>query len=146
MTQAIAYLNFDGNTADVMRFYERALGGKLEMLLRGGDSPMAAEMPKEYHDRIIHACLVLPGGGMIYAGDCPMNMAYEGIKGVSLTVDYPTVDEARKVFAALTEGGQVTMPMQAAFWAKLWGMGVDKYGTAWIVNGEPIPYLPKTPA
>jgi PhnB protein len=140
MTQAIAYLGFNGNTAEVMRFYERALGGKLEVLMRGGDSPMAAEMPKEYHDRIIHARLALPGGGLLFAGDCPMNMAYEGIKGVSIAVDYPTIDEAKKVFAALTDGGQVTMPMQPAFWAKVWGMGLDKYGTAWIVNGEPIAY------
>lgn len=140
MTQAIAYLGFNGNTAEVMRFYERALGGKLEVLMRGGDSPMAAEMPKEYHDRIIHARLALPGGGLLFAGDCPMNMAYEGIKGVSIAVDYPSIDEAKKVFAALTDGGQVTMPMQPAFWAKVWGMGLDRYGTAWIVNGDPIAY------
>jgi PhnB protein len=58
---------------------------------------------------------------------------------VTITVDYATVAEAEKVFAALSEGGQVTMPMQAAFWAKRWGMVVDKFGTPWNVNGEQIP-------
>jgi len=139
MTQAIAYLAFNGTCADAMRFYEQALGGKLEVLMSGAESPMAQHMPKEFAHRILHARLVLPGGGMLYGGDAPAHLPYEGIKGVSITVDYDSVAQAEKVFAALTAGGQVTMPMQPAFWAKSWGMAVDKFGTPWIVNGEPIP-------
>jgi PhnB protein len=139
MTQAIAYLAFNGNCADAMRFYEKALGGKLEVLMSGAESPMADQMPKEFAHRILHARLALPGGGLLYAGDAPANVPYEGIKGVSIAVDYASVAEAEKVFNALAGGGQVTMPMQPAFWAKQWGMLVDKFGTAWIVNGEPIP-------
>lgn len=140
MTQAIAYLSFDGNCAEAMTFYEQALRGKLEVLMRGADSPMAAEMPKEFLHRILHARLALPGGGLLYAGDAPAHLPYEGIKGVSIAVDYPTTAEAAEVFQALLEGGQVTMPMQPAFWARSWGMGVDRFGTAWIVNGELLPY------
>ena len=139
MTQAIAYLAFNGNCADAMRFYEKALGGKLEVLMSGAESPMADQMPKEFAHRILHARLALPGGGLLYAGDAPANVPYEGIKGVSIAVDYASVAEAEKVFNALGAGGQVTMPMQPAFWAKRWGMLVDKFGAAWIVNGEPIP-------
>ena len=139
MTQAIAYLAFNGNCADAVRFYEKALGGKLEVLMSGADSPMRDEIPKEFAQRILHARLALPGGGMLYAGDAPANMPYEGIKGVSIAVDYATVAEAQKVFDALAAGGQVTMPMQPAFWAKTWGMLIDKFGTPWIVNGELIP-------
>ena len=139
MTQAIAYLAFNGNCADAMRFYEKALGGKLEVLMSGAESPMAAQMPKEFAHRILHARLALPGGGTLFAGDAPANVPYEGIKGVSITVDYDAVAQAQKVFDALAAGGQVSMPMQPAFWAKQWGMLVDKFGTPWIVNGEPIP-------
>jgi len=139
MTQAIAYLGFDGNCADAMRFYEKALGGKLEVLMSGAESPMADQMPKEFAHRILHARLALPGGGLLYAGDAPANVPYEGIKGVSITVDYASVDEAQKVFDTLASGGQVTMPMQTTFWAKRFGMLIDKFGTPWIVNGEPIP-------
>ena len=139
MTQAIAYLSFDGNCADAMRFYEKALGGKLEVLMSGAESPIADQMPKEFAHRILHARLVLPGGGVLYAGDAPAHVPYEGIKGVAIAVDYPSVDKAETVFAVLAAGGQVTMPMQSAFWAKRWGMLVDKFGTPWIVNGEPIP-------
>jgi len=139
MTQAIAYLGFDGNCADAMRFYEKALGGKLEVLMSGAESPMADQMPKEFAHRILHARLALPGGGLLYAGDAPANVPYEGIKGVSITVDYASVAEAQKVFDTLASGGQVTMPMQTAFWAKRFGMLIDKFGTPWIVNGEPTP-------
>lgn len=138
MTQAIAYLGFDGTCADAMRFYERALHGKLEVLMSGADSPMAAHIPKESAHRILHARLALPGGGLLYAGDSPQNVAYEGIKGVTIAIDYDTVAAAEEVFTTLSAGGQVTMPMQPAFWAKRWGMCIDKFGTPWIVNGEPI--------
>ena len=139
MTQAIAYLAFNGNCAEAMRFYEQALGGKLEVLMSGADSPMAADIPKEFADRILHARLALPGGGMLYAGDAPAHIPYEGIKGVSIAVDYASVAEAEKVFAALAAGGQVGMPMQPTFWARRFGMCTDKFGTPWLVNGEPIP-------
>src|SRR5882757_9632214 len=98
MTQAIAYLGFDGTCADAMRFYERTLKAKLELMMSGADSPMAEHIPKEFAHRIMHARLELPGGGMLYAGDAPAHIPYEGIKGVSITVDYATVAEAEKVF------------------------------------------------
>jgi len=139
MTQAIAYLAFDGTCADAMRFYERALGGKLEVLMSGADSPLKDQMPQEFQHRILHARLVLPGGGMLYAGDAPAHVPYQGIHGVGIAVDFDTVDEAQRVFAALSEGGQVSMPLQPAFWAKAWGMCTDRFGTPWIVNGEQIP-------
>ncbi|GIL04315.1 MAG: VOC family protein [Betaproteobacteria bacterium] len=139
MPHPIAYLAFDGNCAEAMRFYERALGGKLEILMSGADSPMAAQIPKEHAHRILHARLALPGGGILFAGDAPAHVPYQGIKGVSLTLNYDTVAEARRVFDALAAGGQVTMPMQPAFWAKAWGMLVDRFGTPWIVNGELLP-------
>jgi PhnB protein len=139
MTQAIAYLGFDGTCAEAMHFYEKALHGKLEVLMSGADSPMAEHIPKEAAHRILHARLALPGGGLLYAGDTPQNVPYEGIKGVTIAIDYDTVAAAEEVFATLSAGGKVSMPMQPAFWAKKWGMCIDKFGTPWIVNGEPIP-------
>ena len=140
MPQPIPYLAYNGNCGDAMRFYESALNGKLEVLMSGADSPMAAQMPKEFLHRILHARLVLPDGGMLFAGDAPAHIPYEGIKGVSIALNYATTAEAGKAFAALAAGGQVTMPMQPAFWAAAWGMLVDKFGAAWIVNGEPKPF------
>jgi PhnB protein len=139
MPHPIAYLGFNGNCAEAVRFYESALGGKLEVLMSGADSPMAAQIPKEFASRILHARLALPGGGHLYAGDAPAHVPYQGIHGISLTLNYDTVAEAQKIFDKLAAGGQVTMAMQPSFWAKSFGMLVDKFGTAWIVNGELLP-------
>jgi PhnB protein len=139
MPHPIPYLAFNGNCADAMRFYEGALDGKLEMLMSGADSPMAAQIPKELAHRILHARLALKGGGCLYAGDSPMQMPYTGIHGVSITLQYDTVAEAQKVFEKLSAGGKVTMPLAPTFWAKIFGMLVDRFGTPWIVNGEMLP-------
>ena len=139
MPHPIAYLAFDGNCAEAMRFYESALGAKLEILQSGADSPMAAQIPKEVAHRILHARLALKDGGFLYAGDAPMSMPYQGIHGVSITLNYDSVAEARKVFDNLAAGGKVTMAMQPSYWAKSFGMLVDKFGTPWIVNGELLP-------
>ena len=136
MPHPIPYLSFDGTCAEAMRFYERALGGTLELLLRNADSPFAEQTPKEHADRIMHARLVLAGGGTIYGGDCPPQMKYPGIHGVGLTLNFDTVAQATATFNALAEGGNVTMPLQSMFWSKICGMLTDKFGTPWIINGE----------
>jgi PhnB protein len=140
MAQAIPYLAFNGNCAEAMRFYQRVLGlgAKLEMMLSGADSPMAAQIPKEHAHRILHARLRFNDGSYIYAGDAPIHMPYEGIKGVTITMNYPSISEAEPVFKALAEGGNVMMPFQPTFWAKSAGMLTDKFGTAWNINGAVI--------
>jgi len=137
-TDPIAYLSFDGNCTAAMRFYEEVLGGEL-FVLTAGASPMATETPPELRDKVMHASLTLPSGGMLFAGDHWPGQPYEGIKGVTLTLNYDTVDEAQRIFDALSAGGQVTMPMNESFWAKTFGMLTDRYGCPWIVNGEMKP-------
>jgi PhnB protein len=139
MPDLIPYLAFDGNCAEAMRFYERALEGKLELVMSCADSPMAAQVPKEFAHRVMHARLALPGGATLYAGDAMGQVAYQGIHGVSLTLNYGSVAEAKKFFERLADGGKVTMAMAPTFWAKSFGMVSDKFGAHWIVNGELLP-------
>jgi PhnB protein len=137
MAQAIPYLAFNGNCAEVMRFYERVLGlgANLEMM-SGADSPMAAQIPKEHAHRILHARLRFDDGSLLYAGDAPAHVPYEGIKGVTITMSYASTAEGEAVFKSLSEGGNVNMPFQPVFWAKGAGMLTDRFGTPWIINGE----------
>jgi PhnB protein len=121
-----------------MRFYERALDGKLELMMSCADSPMAAQVPKEFAHRIMHARLALPGGATLYAGDA-MGQTYQGIHGVSITLNYGSVADARTIFERLADGGKVTMAMAPTFWARSFGMVTDKFGAHWIVNGELLP-------
>ncbi len=134
--QPIPYLGFNGNCAEAMRFYEEVLGGKIKVMMSGAQSPMSAQIPKEFADRILNAQLELPGGGFLYGGDAPAHVPYEGIKGVTLALNYASVEEAESIFNALAQGGKVTMPFSPTFWAKKFGMLVDKFGVAWIINGE----------
>jgi len=137
MPQPIPYLAFDGNCADAMRFYAKVFDGKLDMLTFG-QSPMSAQTPKDALNRIMHARLALEGNVSLYAGDCPPSMPYQGIHGVSITLNYDTVAQAERTFHALADGGKVTMPFGSTFWAKGFGMVTDKFGCPWIVNGEMI--------
>ena len=134
MPQLDAYLTFNGNCADAMRFYERTLGGKLEMMMTHAESPMAAQTPPGSADRIMHARLVIDGR-ILMASDSMVGHPYEGMKGFSLSLVYPTVTDAQRAFDALAEGGRVTMPLQKTFWAEAFGMLVDRFGTPWMVNG-----------
>jgi PhnB protein len=138
MPTVVPYLGFDGNCAEAMRFYERALDGKLELMMSCADSPMAAQIPKEFAHRIMHARLALPGGASLYAGDA-MGQTYQGIHGVSITLNYGSVAEAKTIFERLADGGKVTMAMAPTFWARSFGMVTDKFGAHWIVNGELLP-------
>ena len=138
MAQAIAYLGFNGNCAEAVRFYERALGlgAKLEQLLTGADTPMADQIPKEHRHRIMHARLRFADGSYLFAGDAPAQEPYQGIKSVSIVLNYPTLAEAERVFRTLADGGKVTMPQQPTMWARSCGMLTDRFGTPWIINGE----------
>ena len=138
MPQPIPYLAFDGNCAEAMRFYAKVLDGKLD-LMTFGQSPMADQTPKEARDRIMHAHLTLSDNGSLYAGDCPPQMPYQGIHGVSITLNYGNVAEAQKTFERLADGGKVTMAMAPTFWAKSFGMLTDRFGAQWVVNGELLP-------
>jgi PhnB protein len=138
MAQAIPYLAFNGDCAEAMRCYERVLGlgAKLEMMMNGADSPVAAQIPKEHAQRILHVRLRFDDGSCIYAGDAPVHMPYEGIKGVTLTMSYASTAEGEAVFKSLADGGNVIMPFQPVFWAKGSGMLTDKFGVSWNINGE----------
>jgi len=138
MPQAIAYLGFNGNCAEALHYYERVLGlgANVELLITAGDTPMADQVPPEFRDRIVHGRLAFADGSCLYAGDAPAGVPYQGMKGCSITLNYPTVAEAERAFNDLTEGGTVTMPSQPTFWAKSCGMLTDRFGTAWIINGE----------
>lgn len=139
MLQPVAYLSFNGQCREAVEFYAKVLDATLERMMTMGDSPMAEHTPPKSHHLVMHARLKLPGGGHLMAGDCPGHIPYEGMKGFNLTLSYDTVEEAKARFAALSEGGTIHMDLQPTFWAQIWGMFTDRFGTPWIINGELIP-------
>ena len=144
-TTLTPYLSFDGQTREAFAFYEQALGARIEAMLKFSDMPQpaaasegCAEGGTPTGDGIMHGRLVLPGGAMLFAGDTPPGIQYKGIHGVMLALQFDTVAQAQAAFDAMSAGGQVTMPMAPAFWAKIFGMLTDRFGVSWAVNGEPI--------
>ena len=106
MSQLDPYLFFDGTCAEAMRFYEKALGGKLEMMMTQAEAPPSAGVPPGSPDRIMHASLAL-GDRRLMASDTMAGRAStRGMHGFSISLSYPSVDEAKKVFDALAAGGK----------------------------------------
>jgi len=135
MPQLNAYLSFDGDCTEAMKYYARVLGAKLEALITYADVPGGdAPLPPSHATRIMHACLVHPDYSLM-AGDTPPGVPYKGVSGVMMTLTYPTAAEAGRVFEALAEGGRVTMPLAETFWADIFGMVTDRFGTPWGING-----------
>ena len=128
------YLFFNGNCAEAMRFYEKALGGKLEMLMKASEAPVKSEHDKDHPDGVLHAAVSVQGG-RILASDWMSPDPYPGMKGVSLAIAFPSVDEAKSKFAALASGGKVNMPLDKTFWVETFGMLTDKFGTNWMISG-----------
>ena len=128
-----SYIHFDGQCAEAMRFYQRTLGGQLQALMTYGDAPDQDACPAGQKDRIMHACLVLDGR-MLMASDVPPGM-YQPKAGFAISLNYPTADEARRIFDQLSEGGQVRMPFGKTFWADGFGVFSDRFGTPWMVGG-----------
>ena len=130
--QLDAYLFFDGNCAEAMRFYEKTLGATLEMMMTAAESPEAGKFPPAMKDKILHASIEL-NGRRLMASDDMSGTPYSGKHGFSLSLIYPSVDESRRIFDALSAGGKVVMAPAKTFWAETFGMLTDRYGVGWMV-------------
>jgi PhnB protein len=128
------YLVFDGQCEVAFKFYEQCLGGKIQTMMTWGDSPMAAQVPSEWSDKIIHATLIA-GESALGGSDAPPDR-YEKPRGFSVTIQMKNVAEGERIFNALAENGMVQMPFQKTFWSPGFGMCSDRFGTPWMVNCE----------
>jgi PhnB protein len=126
------YLNFNGQCAEAFRTYERVLGGKITFMQTHGESPMADQVGPEWQDAVMHTTLEV-GDQVIMGSDAPPPY-FEKPQGFSVSIVLGDPAEAERIFAGLSEGGQVRMPMQKTFWAERFGMCVDRFGIPWIVN------------
>jgi PhnB protein len=129
------HLNFDGTCAEAFRFYEQALGGKIQMIMTFGQSPMGGQMPDSDKDKVMHASMNI-GGFHLMGADANAHYPWPGSAGYAISLSYPTVEEAQKAFDALSPGGQVVMPLQATFWAKAFGMVNDRFKVPWMISCE----------
>lgn len=130
------YLQFDGTCADALRFYADTLGGSVRtMTFRQSPEPCPG-LPDDALDRVMHGSVTV-GDRMLMACDWPPGVwgPYPGLSGVSISVDFPDIEHAQRVFDALSAGGTVKMPMAPTFWSESFGMAEDRFGVSWMVSG-----------
>jgi PhnB protein len=133
MKGIIPYLNFGGNGSEALQFYCQALDGRVVFQQSFGDSPMGAQTPENYKDKLMHASFECPAGTFM-ASDTPPGFETKPGNTVTLSLHYDTTQQAEKYFNAMAEGGSVMMPLQETFWALRFGMLTDKYGFLWMIN------------
>jgi len=136
--QTQIYLFFDGHTEEALDFYKKTLGIEVEMMMRFKDAPGDPNAAKDPNcppptnpNAVMHSSFKL-GGQQIMASDGNATGKPE-FKGFSLTLAADTEAEAERLFAALSQGGQVLQPMTEAFFSPKFGMLSDKFGVGWMV-------------
>ncbi|RYY69690.1 MAG: glyoxalase/bleomycin resistance/extradiol dioxygenase family protein [Chitinophagaceae bacterium] len=133
----VPYLNFNGNAAEALDFYSKALGGSVTQRSTFGEANMAKD--DSMKDKILHA--VFEAGNLKFmVSDCPPGVSVNSGDQVSLSLNFPDLEGIEKTFAALAEGGNVTMPIQDTFWGARFAMTKDKFGVLWMFNHD----YPKT--
>lgn len=132
MKEIVTYLNFDGNCRQAMQFYGKCLGAEL-MLSPFSDAPGT---PPEVKDRIMHARLSKGSSALLMASDTQPGMPFQPGTNFSVSVHCESVEEIDKFFAALSENGQIAMPLQDTFWGARFGMLKDQFGIHWMFNYE----------
>jgi PhnB protein len=129
------YLFFDGRCEEAIEFYKKTLGAKVEMLMRFKESPDPGMCSPGAENKVMHACLSINGANIMASdGRCQGQPKFEGF---ALSVNPKDEAEAERVFAALSDGGQVQMPLAKTFFARSFGMASDRFGVNWMVIVEP---------
>lgn len=131
------YLFFNGRADEAIEFYKKAIGAKVEMLMRFGENPDKGQAPAEgcgpWPDdtKVMHSSLKI-GDGIIMISD-GMGSGPIEFKGISLTLPVTTEAECKKLFNNLADGGEVQMPLAKTFFSPLFGCVADKFGVSWMV-------------
>ena len=126
------YLNFDGQCEEAFKVYERCFGGKIVAMVSFEAAGSAGHVPAGWAGKIMHAHMTV-GDQVLMGSDAPAGR-YEKPKGFSMSAHAETPADADRVFNALAERGNVTMPLQQTSWAAKFGTLTDRFGIPWMVN------------
>ncbi len=131
------YLTFGGRCQEALDFYTKALGAKVEVVMKFKDSPEPPPpgmLPPGFEDKIMHSSFRVGQTTVMASDGCEKNSSFSGF---SLALAVKTEADADRAFAALAEGGTIQMPLNKTFWSPKFGMLTDRFGVAWMVNVVP---------
>jgi len=130
------YVNFAGRCAEAFTHYQKHLGGNVGMMMTHGQSPDQSRVNSEWKDAVLHGRITI-GGTELWAADIPNA---EPMRSAYLTLNPQSDSGAERVFSALSEGGQIFMPLEETFFASRFGQLRDRFGINWmIVHERPMP-------
>jgi PhnB protein len=136
--QVQPYLFFDGRCEEALEFYRAALGAEVTMLMRFQDSPepQPPDMcPPGSAEKVMHSSFRI-GETTLMASD-GRAQGKPVFQGISLSLSVPTDADAQRLFSALSEGGEVRMPLAKTFYASSFGMVADRFGVSWMIITVP---------
>ena len=129
--QVQPYLFFEGRADEAIEFYKKTLGAQVEMLMRWKDAPDKSMCSPGNENKVMHSCMKI-GETSVMASD-GRNSGKPNFDGFALSVDAKSDADAKTMFDALSDGGQVVMPVGPTFFASSFGMVRDRFGVHWMV-------------
>ena len=129
--QLDTYLNYGGNCRQAFEFYAEHLGGRIEMLMTHGEMPGPSQVPPERRNDVLHARMAI-GGATLLGADVPPER-FQPMRSAYLSLSLDSSEEADRIYALLTEGGEIFMKMDETFFAHRFAMLRDRFGTSWML-------------
>ncbi|MXX93632.1 MAG: VOC family protein [Chloroflexi bacterium] len=131
------YLHFNGNCREAFEFYRSIFGGEFEMISTFREGPEGMPLPEDVLDQVMHVSYPI-GSSMLMGSDVPEQFAPPPVQGSNFSISYQPESKAAadELFAKLSDGGTVTMPMEDQFWGAYFGSCIDKFGISWQLNTE----------
>ncbi len=128
------YLNYGGNCRQAFEFYEKHLGGRITSVTTHGEQPDSSKVPPDWRKAVLHARIEL-GDTVLLGADIPPER-FQPMRSAYLSLLVDSVDDAERIYALLSDGGQIFMPMEETFFAHRFAMLRDRFGTSWMLLHE----------
>jgi len=136
-----AYLNYGGNCEEAFLFYEKHLGAKLDVMMRFGDVPGGPILDEAWKQKILYAHLTIssPDGNTELSGNDVTPDRFQPMRSAYISLGVDSNEDAERIYALFSEGGDVFMPMAESFFAHRFAMLRDRFGTSWmIIHQKPM--------
>lgn len=128
------YLNYGGNCEAAFRFYEQHLGGTITEITKHGEQPNPEQVAPNWKDAVLHARIEI-GKTVVMGADIPPDR-FQPMRSAYLSLLLDSAEEAERLYALLTDGGEIFMKMEETFFASRFAMLRDKFGTSWMLLHE----------
>jgi PhnB protein len=128
------YLNYGGNCRQAFEFYAEHLGGRIVFMAHHGEQPDPGKVPPGWSDAVLHARIEI-GDTIVMGADVPPDR-FQPMRSAYLSLLTDTSEEADRIYALLSDGGQIFMPMEETFYAHRFAMLRDRFGTSWMLLHE----------